>query len=265
MRESDDRRSIEGKHPGLAACAAQRAAVCPAVHAGKSLMPFLHIVVVRGGSPWLLGLLLWLLPGVAALIFAWLSGESRRGDALFVDLGLAAIGGVALNAALIFSGTDPLAYFFGVRVFWTLLGAFGLLILAHDAVALLPERLQSRIPIGRRGGARFLYTWLNGWPSEPGLIAARYGAGLELKLLPGALHYQVRNGPLVGARTLPLRPEVTAHANADALIVAPGPGRAEVVLGRVQPPAALPALVAAIHEQARHPRAPLAGKPYQTL
>ena len=228
-------------------------------------VPFLHIVVVRGGNPWLLGALLWLLPGVLALLFAALTGEVDRADAFAFDLALAFAGGVALDAAFVPFGTDPVAYFFGVRVFWTLLGALLILVLAHDAVRLLSPEQRRCLPIGARGGALFLYTWVSGWPSEPGLLSVSYGDGLALKLTPGVLHYQVRRGPLIGARAVALRGGATARSDGGTLVLRAAPGTPEIRLYQVRPADLLPALLRAIGEQTAHPPEPIAAEPFRPL
>ena len=38
------------------------------------------------------------------------------------------------------------------------------------------------LPISGAGGFQFLYTWLSGWPSEPGLVEAEYDGGLRINV-----------------------------------------------------------------------------------
>lgn len=186
-------------------------------------MPLLHVVVVAGGSDWQRGLALWLLAAAVGGGFAALSGEWRAPDSLLLDLLLAVAGGAAANLASRPLGNDPLAALYGLRVFWILAGALVCLLLAHDAVRLLPPAwLAARggpVPLRNGGGFLFLVLWLSGWPTEPGLVEATYGDGLALKLLPAALHYQVRVRTVRTARTLPFAGVAGALAECDTLIV----------------------------------------------
>lgn len=206
-------------------------------------MWLLHVVVVQGGGHLQLGLVLWLLTAAAGGGFAALTGEASRPDGLLTNLAIAAVGGGLLNAATPVFGQDPVAALFGVRVFWAALGAFVALCIAHDAARRLPGG-----PIGERGGFLFLFTWLSGWPSEPGLVTAHYDHGLGLKLLPASLHYQVRRGPLTSARAIPLHPGVSAQAEQGALVVRERSGKLTRLDG-IEPPEALGVLARMLCEQ----------------
>lgn len=210
-------------------------------------MWLLHIVVVQGGGHFQLGIVLWLLTAAVGAGFALLAGEAARPDALLSDLAIAAGGGALLDAVTPSLGQDPVAVLFGVRVFWTVLGAFLALCLAHDAMRSRVGR-RGRWPIGERGGFLFLFTWLSGWPSEPGIVEAVYDGGLGIKLVPASLHYQFRRGPLTAARTLPLRPGIVARVEGSALLVDEPAGR-QTRLDGVRPQETLERLVQGLRQQ----------------
>ena len=184
-------------------------------------MWLLHVIAISGGSDWQRAVSLWLLTATVGGGYAALSGEWHAADGLLLDLALALGGGVAGNLATRPLGNDPLAALYGLRVFWSGAGALVCLLLAHDALRLLPAgSLTARCaPLRLDGGFLFLALWLSGWPAEAGLIEATYGDGCPIKLLPAALHYQAGVRRLRTARTLPVARISAAVAEGDALVI----------------------------------------------
>jgi hypothetical protein len=163
----------------------------------------LHIVVVRGGTGWPSALIFGLVACLCGWLFASLAAESRLEAALTFDLVLAAIGALLGQLAAAVAGADPLATIFGVHLFAVAFGALLLLSLGHDAAAL--ERLPARLrpPISLRGGLCCTFLGLTSWPSavQP---SATYRGGLRIAQTSGTLCYEVRCGPLRGARQVVL-------------------------------------------------------------
>ena len=208
-------------------------------------MWLLHVIVIAGTSGWQTGAGLALLASLLGGGFAALSGEWRNSDAMLVDLLLAGAGVLAGNAVTAPLGPDPLADLYGVRFACATAGAVLLLVASHDAVYSLSARdnVHSSGLLTGVGSFQYLYTWVSGWPSGAALVEAGFGAGLKLKLQEDALHYQVRNGPLIGSETVPVDPGTRLEARENGALAiyreapgADGPPICCVVLEGVEPP-----------------------------
>jgi uncharacterized membrane protein YeaQ/YmgE (transglycosylase-associated protein family) len=220
-------------------------------------MFLLHVVAISGGAGWGTGITLFLVTAALGGLFAWLAGEAETPAPLLADLALSASGGAAANLIARPFGTDLVAYLYGVRLLCAVAGAIVVLVVAHDLTAWLARRLPARRSvITGVGGAGYLFTWLSGWPFDPGGLEATYGDGLRLKLVDGALHYEVRKGPFIGSETVLIERE-TAAADRDGNlhVSAPASGGAargpSLVLAAVRPPERLQELTAAIAQLAQ--------------
>jgi uncharacterized membrane protein YeaQ/YmgE (transglycosylase-associated protein family) len=217
-------------------------------------MFLLHVVAVSGGAGWETGVVLWLVTATLGGAFAWLAGEARRPDSLLADLALAGAGGAVANLIVRRLGTDLVAYLYGVRLLCTAAGSLVLLVAAHDVASYFGRGAAHRrrlVIITEVGGARYLYTWLSGWPFEPGGIEASYSGGLQLKLLDDALHYQVRRGPFIAAETVLIESGTVAEVHSGGLrLISRAPGSIEgtrlLEIADVRPPGGLRDLVEAI-------------------
>ncbi len=205
----------------------------------------LHIVAIQGAAGWRTGVTLWLLILGLGGGFAYLAGEWQSPDGLFADLLLATAGAAIANLAASQVGGDIVAFIYDVRIFWAALGGLLVLCLVHDGVARWQQSRREPAAffgLTGRSGVVYLIAWLSGWPSESGIVEGSYGGGLPVKLLPEALHYQVRAGPLRISRAVPLVDGLSAATEGECLLLSAAPGSAaaaiverQISLAGVQP------------------------------